>query len=238
MPDLIVNGTFPTATVTPWTAPGATSATVTAGQLVVAVPGPTDLPTDVELVQADLAIQQGVTYTLTFTASANPAIFVPVTIVQVASPNTVQFYEEEVELTTSMVEKTYTFTAPLTAVSRIEFQIGGNPEPWTFTIDNISLDYSEAFGGGSTDSLTFYLNQLADTLTVDGEPSFTARVAACEWASVNPRNYSLAGALNTKAGRPKGQWRSVVQVLNDMAGTKGLSAAKAAWTIIQNGGYP
>lgn len=56
-----------------------------------------------------------------------------------------------------------------------------------------------------------------------------AQGAANVWAGTT--GLELLGALNTKAGNPRGSWLGLLGVLNQLAGTTGLDADGAASRI-------
>lgn len=56
-----------------------------------------------------------------------------------------------------------------------------------------------------------------------------AQGAANIWAGTT--GLELLGALNTKAGNPRGQWVGLEAVLNQLAGTTGLGVQAAAGRI-------
>ena len=76
--------------------------------------------------------------------------------------------------------------------------------------------------------MTYHLNRKAGTL-VNDEPTLTATNAANVYAGTV--NYTLIGALNTLAGNSQPNYRTLTGVLNQLAGTTGLTAEDAASLI-------
>ena len=72
-------------------------------------------------------------------------------------------------------------------------------------VDVIVQDMLDPIVKADEHSVQWYLNWLAG-LDVTGNDLLTEKDAACVWAGVSPRDYSLIGALNTKAGNDRSLW--------------------------------
>lgn len=81
---------------------------------------------------------------------------------------------------------------------------------------------STTSSSGDPEPLQSALRRLSGT-TLD------AQGAANAWAGTT--GLELLGALNTKAGNPRGQWVGLAAVLNQLAGTTGLGDEAAAGRI-------
>lgn len=80
------------------------------------------------------------------------------------------------------------------------------------------------------ETLTYAMNRLAGTLSVEGLPTLEAQGAANVWAGTTGKD--LVGALNAKAGNALPNYRELQGVLNQLAGTSGLGVDAAATAIL------
>jgi len=100
-----------------------------------------------QLVQNGITLVQGVTYRLTFDASADKARKI-VVMIQMASDPWTTYFEEEVDLTTTSETFTYDFTmeSPSDENGRFGFNLGQTTG--TVTISNVKLNYVAEDSGG------------------------------------------------------------------------------------------
>ncbi|WP_433088118.1 glycoside hydrolase family 9 protein [Dactylosporangium sp. CA-052675] len=134
----VFNGTFDGNDTAGWFSAG-TALAAADGRLRVQVPGGTHQPWDVLVGENDIRLSANTPYAISFTASAGR----PVTIkaqVQLSDPPYTATWSQDVQLTTNQQQYHYSFTSSLdTERGQVSFQIGGSGEPWTFTLDDVSL---------------------------------------------------------------------------------------------------
>jgi hypothetical protein len=129
-PNMLTNGDFENANIGPWefftAGASAGSASVSAGQAVLAITATGSAPWEPQFVQSGLKIESGTTYVLSFDASASAPRSIAVEV------NTGPDYFEkflkvdDVALTGQMKTYTYTFTASQSdADARLDFNVGG-----------------------------------------------------------------------------------------------------------------
>jgi endoglucanase len=134
----IQNGTFDSGTA-PWWWTGNLAPAVTDGQFCTTVPGGTTNPWDAITGQNDITLQNGVSYALSFTASASKAVGVLANVQMADAPFTQQI-SQPVTLGTTPQTYSYVFTSNVDdAHHQVAFQIGGSADPWQLCLDNISL---------------------------------------------------------------------------------------------------
>ncbi|MEQ7126596.1 glycoside hydrolase family 9 protein [Actinopolymorpha sp. B11F2] len=134
----VENGGFDDGT-DPWWWTGNAPAEIVDGRLCTTVPGGTANPWDVIVGQNGIALEDGASYTLSFTASASSPVTVR-TNVQLADPPYTAELSEPVELTGEAGSYTYEFTSGTeTTAGSVQLQVGGAAEPWTFCLDDVSL---------------------------------------------------------------------------------------------------
>jgi len=104
-------------------------------------------PWNPQLVQNGITLVQGMTYRLTFDASADKSRKIVVMIQMASSPWTT-YFEEEVDLTTTSETFTYDFTmeSPSDENGRFGFNLGQTTG--TVTISNVKLNYVAEDSGG------------------------------------------------------------------------------------------
>jgi endoglucanase len=133
----ITNGGFDAGTA-PWWWSGNTPAVVD-GRLCTEVPGGTANPWDVIIGQNEIDLEADQPYAFTLTASAS----VPVSVranVQLADPPYTAELSQQVSLTPTATKSEYQFTSKVaTTKAQVVFQIGANPDPFTFCVDDVSL---------------------------------------------------------------------------------------------------
>jgi endoglucanase len=133
----ISNGTFDTTT-DPWWTAGTTMSLVDGGACAQ-VPGGTKNPWDVMVGLNAIRLDAGAAYKVAFFAKGTPPRPMRSVVGLAVSPYTV-YNEAAPALTEAGDSYSYTFTAPAdTADGQVSFQLGGNAEPWTFCMDNVSL---------------------------------------------------------------------------------------------------
>ena len=141
----IVNGGFDEGT-TGWFVYGTTTSGVADGQLCADVPGGLVNPWDAGLGQNDIPLVEGTSYTLTFTARADPPTTVRAVVQLGEAPFTGAFFSE----VAAGAQQTfsYTFTAPFTGdAGQFAVHLGANADPYSLCIDNVSLVGGEAPAG-------------------------------------------------------------------------------------------
>jgi Carbohydrate binding domain len=110
------------------------------GAARVEVPGGTKQRWDVLFGQSGIRITAGREYVLTFTASADKAVQMGVTVQEERPPDYPQVYFKNVVLGPAPQSFTYRFTAERGAVkSQLVFQFGGGSESYTAFLDDLSL---------------------------------------------------------------------------------------------------
>ena len=137
-PEQIVNGTFDAGTA-PWWWTGNAPAAVTGGQLCAQVSGGTANPWDAIVGQNDVELQTGESYAFSFDASATASVGVLAKVQLQVQPWTERLSQPTV-LGPQPQHFEYVFTADTDSTAeQVAFQIGGQAQPWTFCIDNVSL---------------------------------------------------------------------------------------------------
>jgi endoglucanase len=172
--ELIANGSFDTGTA-PWYSYGtATAGAVVDGKYCADVAGGLANAWDAGIGQNDLTLVAGGSYTFTFTASASAAASIKANVQLGVDP-----YTSELSQTVSLGDSqtyTYTFTAvSSTDKAQVAFQLGGNADPYTICLDDISLLGPPPGSGGPTGA-----EQLTNGTFDDGTAPwwFTANAAA------------------------------------------------------------
>jgi endoglucanase len=135
----VKNGTFDSTTA-PWWTTGNVTAALTDGRLCAEIPGGTVNRWDAAVGQNDITLVKGESYRFSFSASGVPQGKVLRAIVglQVAPYDT--YFEVSPQLNVSGDRYSYTFTSPVdTAQGQVGFQVGGNADPFTFCMDDVSL---------------------------------------------------------------------------------------------------
>ncbi|MDG5806282.1 glycoside hydrolase family 9 protein [Streptomyces ossamyceticus] len=135
----VKNGTFDTTTA-PWWTTGNVTAALTDGRLCAEIPGGTANRWDAAVGQNEITLVKGESYRFSFSASGVPQGKVLRAIVglQVAPYDT--YFEVSPQLNVSGDRYSYTFTSPVdTAQAQVGFQVGGNADPFTFCMDDVSL---------------------------------------------------------------------------------------------------
>ncbi len=144
----IVGGNFEDGELSPFYASGTgLASSVVDGVLQTELSGGTADKWDQIVGFNGVVIEPGVTYTLSFDASSSSGRPVRVVLGDDAPPHGVLF-EQTPTLTTGMSHYEYTFTASAgfptlegegPGRGEVSFQMGGAPEAWTFSLDNVSL---------------------------------------------------------------------------------------------------
>jgi endoglucanase len=134
----IANGTFDDGTAPWWWTPTA-PASVVDGQLCAEVAGGTVNPWDAIIGQDNLTVQAGVSYELSFDASASIPVGVLAKVQRQTDP-----FPEQLSAPTILGPETqhfsYFFTSDVDKdIHQVAFQIGGSDDPWTLCLDNVSL---------------------------------------------------------------------------------------------------
>jgi len=134
----IQNGTFDNGTA-PWWWTGNLAPAVTDGQYCMTVPGGTTNPWDVITGQNDITLQNGVSYALSFTATASKAVGVLANVQMADAPFTQQI-SQPTTLGTTPQTFSYVFTSNVDdSHQQVAFQVGGSADSWQLCLDNISL---------------------------------------------------------------------------------------------------
>lgn len=135
--EFILNGTFDSDSA-PWWGAGVTLAVVN-GQLCATVPPGTVNPWDAIIGQNGVSLEQGKTYTLSFSATADVPVSVKALVQLTDSPYT-STLAESTPLGSSLAAYTYSFTNVLpTGALGVQFQMGGNAAGFTACFDDLSL---------------------------------------------------------------------------------------------------
>jgi len=140
----IANGTFDDGTTTPWWATANTSLEVRDGRLCVDVPGGTANPWDVAIGHNDIPLIDGAAYTLAFTTDASVDTTVNANVQLNEAP-----YTTVLSRTVGDGTHRYTFGSDLdSANGTFTIQLGGKPDPYTFCLDDVSLESDGEGGSG------------------------------------------------------------------------------------------
>jgi endoglucanase len=141
--ELTVNGGFDAGTQG-WWATANLSLSVRDGKLCADVPGGASNPWDAIIGQDNVPLEKGRDYRLAFTASGDPEGPVRALVQMPKPPYT--FYVEAAGIAApGGAENQAGFAAPVTMKNaQIVMQVGGNSEPWTVCLDNVSLDSGKA----------------------------------------------------------------------------------------------
>lgn len=135
----VKNGTFDTGTA-PWWTTGNVTAGLTDGRLCADIPGGTTNRWDAAVGQNDITLVKGESYRLSFSASGTPQGNVLRAIVGLSAAPYDTYFEVSPQLNVSGDSYAYTFTSPVdTAQGQVGFQVGGNADPFTFCMDDVSL---------------------------------------------------------------------------------------------------
>jgi endoglucanase len=135
----VKNGTFDTTTA-PWWTTGNVTAGLTDGRLCADIPGGTANRWDAAVGQNDITLVKGESYRFRFSASGSPQGNVLRAIVGLSVDPYDTYFEVSPQLNVSGDSYTYTFTSPVdTAQAQVGFQVGGNANPFTFCMDDVSL---------------------------------------------------------------------------------------------------
>ena len=138
-PEQVVNGTFDTGT-DPWWPSPTTSLSLVDGQACAEIPGGTVNRWDVIVGQNDITLVAGETYEFSFFARGNPEGNVARAVVGLAVAPYDTYFEASPPTSVSGNVYTYVFTARTsTTQAQVGFQVGGNANPFTFCVDNVSL---------------------------------------------------------------------------------------------------
>jgi len=144
-PEWITNGGFDQGT-NGWFVYGVTESGVTDGQLCATVPGGLANPWDAGIGQNDIPLVEGSTYTLSFTASADPPTTIRALVQLGEDPFTGAFFSE-VPLGDAQTFS-YTFTAPFTSDAvQFALHLGANTEAYSLCLDDVSLTGGEPPAG-------------------------------------------------------------------------------------------
>ncbi|MGW0706246.1 glycoside hydrolase family 9 protein [Streptomyces sp. NPDC002643] len=135
----VQNGTFDTTTAPWWTTANVTAG-LTDGRLCAEIPGGTTNRWDAAVGQNDITLVKGESYRFAFSASGTPQGNVLRAIVGLSAAPYDTYFEVSPQLNVSGDSYTYTFTSPVdTDQGQVAFQVGGNADPFTFCMDDVSL---------------------------------------------------------------------------------------------------
>jgi endoglucanase len=135
----VKNGTFDTTTA-PWWTTGNVTAGLTEGRLCADIPGGTTNRWDAAVGQNDITLVKGESYRFAFSASGTPQGNIARAIVGLSVAPYDTYFEVSPQLNVSGDSYTYTFTSPVdTTQAQVGFQVGGNANPFTFCMDDVSL---------------------------------------------------------------------------------------------------
>ncbi|MDX3645842.1 glycoside hydrolase family 9 protein [Streptomyces sp. MB09-02B] len=135
----VKNGAFDTTTA-PWWTTGNVTAGLTDGRLCAEIPGGTTNRWDAAVGQNDITLTKGESYRFSFSASGTPQGNVLRAIVGLSAAPYDTYFEVSPQLNVSGDRYSYTFTSPVdTTQAQVGFQVGGNANPFTFCMDDVSL---------------------------------------------------------------------------------------------------
>ncbi|WNZ06932.1 glycoside hydrolase family 9 protein [Streptomyces sp. 11x1] len=135
----VKNGTFDTTTAPWWTTANVTAG-LTDGRLCAEIPGGTTNRWDAAVGQNDITLVKGESYRFSFSASGTPQGNVLRAIVGLSAAPYDTYFEVSPQLNVSGDRYSYTFTSPVdTTQGQVGFQVGGNADPFTFCMDDVSL---------------------------------------------------------------------------------------------------
>ncbi|MGW1669665.1 glycoside hydrolase family 9 protein [Streptomyces sp. NPDC002324] len=135
----VKNGTFDTTTAPWWTTANVTAG-LTDGRLCADIPGGTANRWDAAVGQNDITLVKGESYRFAFSASGTPQGNIARAIVGLSVAPYDTYFEVSPQLNVSGDSYTYTFTSPVdTTQAQVGFQVGGNANPFTFCMDDVSL---------------------------------------------------------------------------------------------------
>ncbi|GAA2630476.1 glycoside hydrolase family 9 protein [Streptomyces vastus] len=135
----VKNGTFDTTTAPWWTSSNVTAG-LTDGRLCAEVPGGTTNRWDAAVGQNDITLVKGESYRFSFSASGTPQGKILRAIVGLSVAPYDTWFEVSPQLNVAGDSYSYTFTSPVdTAQAQVGFQLGGNADPFTFCMDDVSL---------------------------------------------------------------------------------------------------
>ena len=138
-PDQVVNGTFDTGTE-PWWPSANTALALVGGQACAEIPGGTVNRWDVIIGQNDITLVKGETYEFSFFAKGSPEGNIARAVVGLAVAPYDTYFEASPATSVSGNVYTYFFTATAdTTQAQVAFQVGGNAQPFTFCVDDVSL---------------------------------------------------------------------------------------------------
>jgi endoglucanase len=133
----VVNGDFAAGTAPWFSTPNPGS--VATGAFCVEVPGGSANPWDAIVGQNDIALEQGVTYELSFDASSTPTANIRAVVGLAVAPFDAYLAENPAATPTSQHFR-FTFTQPAsTPDGQVAFQLGGASATHTVCLDNVSL---------------------------------------------------------------------------------------------------
>jgi endoglucanase len=140
--NLVVNGDFSAGTA-PWWWTGNLAPAVVDGRFCMDVPGGTGNPWDAITGQDNIILQAGESYRFAFSASASRPLTVRALVQRPVDPFPTQVDERPLlGPEPQTFEFTFTSSADWTD-AQVAFQIGGQAEPWTFCVDDVSLTGGE-----------------------------------------------------------------------------------------------
>jgi endoglucanase len=137
--ELVVNGTFDDGLNGGWWSTGNLSMSVVDGRLCTVVPGGTTNPWDAIVGQNDIELVAGDDYTYSFEASGDPGGQVRAIVGLSVAPFDTYFAISGGLSPTAAAFSDGFQAAVSTAQGQVAFQLGGSATPWTFCVDNVSL---------------------------------------------------------------------------------------------------
>ncbi|HEY0187277.1 MAG TPA: glycoside hydrolase family 9 protein [Cellulomonas sp.] len=199
--DLIVNGTFST-THLPWWSTDTISTSTASGAYCADVPAGL-AQWEAIVGQHGLSIDDGASYTLTFTAWSTIPATIRTQVQPTSNPDLITYLDPTSALTTEAQTFSYTFTSDLdagTVASSIQFRLGGNAAT-TICLDDVSLTTTvEDEPALGTDELltntTF--DQTTDPWWSNGEMTLSASTGElCTVAGASDNLWSLLVGQNS-----------------------------------------
>ncbi|MBN1174419.1 MAG: glycoside hydrolase family 9 protein [Micromonosporaceae bacterium] len=197
----LVNGSFDEGT-SGWYSYGTSSSGVSDGRMCATTPAGLANAWDAGVGQNDLTLLSGSEYTLSFTASADPATSIKAVVQLGVDPYT-GYLGQVVALTPEAQEFSFTFTGlEDTKQAQVAFHLGGASAEYTFCVDDVSLlggepkePYVPDTGSPVRVNQVGYLPNGPKNATV-----VTEATEATPWQLVNAAGKTVASGTTTPRG--------------------------------------
>lgn len=118
-----------------------------------------------------------------------------------------------------------------TGATMVSVTAGTDPDTTDSAAVTVTVqDLLALIGTGSDRSISWYLNWLAGS-NMSSPSLLTDQDAACLWAGVSTRDYSLIGALNTVAGNARDSWVKNLNVLLNQISQQARGLTYRSYTV-------